>query len=122
MVLENVKVEGSQYVAALVGRTESGYLDGKVSDVIIKDLIIDSTKYWNVVTGRYADLELTSVFGGNFTLPGIPGDGQTVPEDNVIIDFETLDLTWFEENLPALTEGLWIIVDGMPVLTVFPAM
>ncbi|HHX80134.1 MAG TPA: hypothetical protein GX692_03615 [Acholeplasmataceae bacterium] len=122
VVLENVKVEGSQYVAALVGRTESGYLDGKVSDVIIKDLIIDSTKYWNVVTGRYADLELTSVFGGNFTLPGIPGDGQTVPEDNVIIDFETLDLTWFEENLPALTEGLWIIVDGMPVLTVFPAM
>jgi hypothetical protein len=60
------------------------------------------------------------VFGGNFTLPGEPSQGQGVLEE--ITDFETLDLTWFEENLPALTEGLWIIVDGMPVLTVFPAM
>lgn len=120
-VIENITVEGENHVAALVGRTESGYPDGKISDVIIKGATLASdNQYWNIVTGRYTELELTSVFGGNFTLPGEPSQGQGVLEE--ITDFETLDLTWFEENLPALTEGLWIIVDGMPVLTVFPAM
>lgn len=116
-VLEDIQVEGVNYVAGFVGRTENNYPDGKITDVIIKGLNLTcSGTYWNVVTGRYNPLTLSAVFGGEFTLPGVPGQGQTVTEIN---DFESLNTEWFEDNLLALTEGLWSIVDGMPKLTVF---
>ena len=120
VVLENINLEGGNYVAGFVGRMYSeGYTGVTLTDALIKGLeIVGSDKYNNVVTGRYEDIVMTSVFGGDFTLPGTSKDGQTVLAE--IDDFTALDEAWFEDNLPALTEGLWSIVDGMPVLAVFP--
>lgn len=120
IVLENAKAEGDNYVAGFVGRMyEEEYTGVTLTDALIKGLEIDcSGKYKNVVTGRYTVIQMTAVFGGEFTMPGTSKDGQTVLAE--IDDFTALDEAWFEDNLPALTEGLWSIVDGMPVLTVFP--
>gem|GEM_PF-6899060 len=119
VVLENVKVEASNYAAGIIGRLyDSGYKDVTLSSAFIKGLeIICSGSYKNAVTGRYSDMGLASVFGGEFTIPST-SNGQTV--QTLITDFDALDQDWFEENLPALTADPWSIVKGWPVLFSFP--
>jgi uncharacterized repeat protein (TIGR02543 family) len=115
--LENISAEGADYIGGIVGRVSDGYSNGAVSDVLMKDItILTATKYYNVVSGRYELLSLTNVFGGIFSLPGTPSDGQTVLVDTTDL---TLDQTWYEEKLPSLTTGVWSIEEGLPVLTVF---
>ena len=113
-VLVNINVTANNYATGFAGRVD---LASNVSNVFMKDITVTSGgSYKNIVAGRYTNLTLTNVFGGNFTIDATT-QGQTVLTE--ITDFTALDEAWYTTNLPSLTANGWAIVDSLPKLTIF---